>query len=181
MADSTTIPTELIQKWQAALASGIELSQIVALRQISSHELVRGLATEIVKLSGAANDDLRMWAAEAMENSVQASPADVGELISLMEQSPDGEVCYWSATMLGRLGIQAAASLPALENCMLHSEYLAARERAVWAISQIGPAATAAIPTLRKTSRELNHPRLQRMAAEAIRRLENSAPGEAAA
>ncbi len=174
--------SQSVDQWAAALASGIEDRQITALRQISSLESITGLATTVVGLAGSANDEVRMWAAEAMEQAIQPEPADVTDLIELMSTSPDGEVCYWSVTMIGRLGVRGADSVAALENCLLHSNYLAAKERAVWAISQIGPDAMAAVPTLKKLVQEQTRsPRLVRLATEVLRRMTSASSGEAAA
>ncbi len=87
MTDSTMISHQIIQQWKDALESGIEQAQIDALRQISSHESMTGLAAAIVLLSGDPREELRMWAAEAMESAVQPVPSEVAELISLTEQS----------------------------------------------------------------------------------------------
>jgi HEAT repeat protein len=171
-----------VSEWAEALASGIEETQVRALRQMSSCESVTGVAPTVAMLSGSENDEVRMWAAEAMETAVQPAAADIKALIDLMAASPDGEVCYWSATMIGRLGVQGAETVEALERCLLNSNYLAAKERAVWALSQVGPDAVAALPALRTVIDEPDrHPRLTRMATEVIRRLTSRSIGEAAA
>ena len=166
---------QLIDRWKAQLTSGDVASQIEALRQISSHEKVLGLAIQVVTLAGDPNDDVRMWAAEAMESAIQPEPAEVSSFIGMMDQSPDGEVCYWATTMLGRLGIAATAAVEALESCLLYSDYLAARERAVWSLSQIGSQATTALPSLKKIATQSDHPRLKRLADEVVRRFTEEA------
>ena len=171
-----------VGRWAQDLASGSEQRQVSALRQISSRESVLGLAATVVALSGSENDEIRMWAAEAMETAIQPQKADMESLIEMMTASPDGEVCYWSATMIGRLGLLGAAAVPALEDCLLNSNYLAARERAVWALSQVGPNAVAALTTLQELADQPDqHVRLSRLAAEVVRRLTTgSASGVAA-
>lgn len=169
--DSPSIFREKISKWSKSLSSGEQQSQIETLRQISNEDCVIGLALETVGLAGSPDDEVRVWAAEAMETAIQPEPADMKQLIELMEQSPDGEVCYWATTMLGRLGIGASAAAASLEDCLIGSTYLAARERAVWALSQIGPKAAAAIPALKKVAGEMHHPRLARLANQVANRL----------
>ncbi len=170
-----------VAQWATALASGIPAQQVAALRQISSRELVTGLANAVVALSGTANDEVRMWAAEAMERAIRPQHTDLEGLISLLQNSTDGEVQYWAATMLGRLGSEASTAVFALENCLRDSDHLAARERAVWALCQLGPPASRALDTLRRTLHEEGNPRLKRLAAELIRRLTGERTSEAAA
>ena len=79
-----------VSEWGSALASDREETQVSALRQISNCESVTGLAPTVVSLSGCANDEVRMWAAEAMETAVQPEPTDIRALIELMAASPDG-------------------------------------------------------------------------------------------
>ncbi|WP_372726322.1 hypothetical protein, partial [Novipirellula sp.] len=60
------------------------------------------------------------------------------------------------------------------QSCVLNSMYLPARERAVWALAEIGPAAANAIESLEKTA-EAAPPRLKRLAKEAIKTIGNAA------
>ena len=55
--------------------------------------------------------------------------------------------------------------------------FLPARERATWALTQIGPAASAAIPTLMEAV-ETAPPRLQRLAIEAIEAIQGEGNSE---
>lgn len=169
-----------VERWATALTSGHREAQVTALRQISSCDVVTQLTVPIVRLAGSDDDEIRMWAAEAMENAVSPTPPEAPELAQLLIDSSDGEICYWAATMLGRLGGHATTAVNALEMCLLHGDYLAARERAVWALSQIGPAATVTLPSLARISRENHHPRLQRLALLAIERLRRHRSGQAA-
>lgn len=170
-----------VAEWATALAGGDEESQVSALRQMSSCEAVTGLAPAVVALSGCDNEEVRMWAAEAMETAVQPVPADVKRLIDLMGKSPDGEICYWATTMIGRLGQPSAQTVQALENCLLNSKYVAAKEQAVWALSQVGADAVTAVPTLQSLIHEpTDHPRLTRLATEVVRRLRSHSVDEAA-
>ena len=105
---------------------------------------------------------------------MQPDPAEATELSELLSACGDGEVCYWAATMLGRLGKQSVAAVDALEACVRESMYLPARERATWALSQIGPQAAAAVPTLEEAAAAAP-PRLQRLASEALEAIRDQA------
>lgn len=162
------------EQWVAKLDSQSTDKQIEALRQISNQQDVTGLTTRIVRLSGSRDDDVRMWAAEALESAVQPTVDDVGELVGQLQTADDGEICYWAATLLGRLGRDAVAAVDALQSCLRDSLYLPAREQATWALCQIGPPASSAAPVLREVV-DTAPPRLQRMANAALQAI-----GEAA-
>lgn len=156
------------KQWSEQLKSDSVEDQLQALRQISSHDQVAGLAVPVVGLSGSSNDEVRMWAAEALESSVRPEASEVLMLIQQLDAGPDGEICYWAATMLGRLGTEAAMAADALDRCLRESMYLPARERATWALSQIGFRARVAVPSLREAA-ESAPPRLRQLAGEALR------------
>jgi HEAT repeat protein len=86
----------------------------------------------------------------------------------LSAEHPD--VAYWAATLLGRLESEASGAVSQLMEA-LGSSALAVRERAAWALGRIGPRASKALPLLRKLSRD-SRPRLARLAAEAIGKIE---------
>lgn len=162
-------------RWDEMLASNDPEAQVDALRKISGMESVTGVTICVVSLSISANEEVRMWAAEALESAVQPSPSDIPSLIEMLRTSDEGDACYWSATLLGRLGSDAIESVDALELCLRDSNYLPARERAAWALCQIGPPAAKATATLKRAAAD-SPPRLQRIATEALRAI-----GEAAA
>jgi hypothetical protein len=112
----------------------------------------------------AAQDDAREEIVGFLED---CGPPTIAELPRIAHHlnSADGDAAYWAATLLGRSGPAAAAFLNDLV-AATHHDSLAARERAVWALSQIGPAAKAALPRLKELS-ESTTPRLARLAREA--------------
>jgi hypothetical protein len=172
---------EAKQEWISQLNSESVDDQLAALRRIAGTEAVTGITVPVVTMVGSGDSDVRMWAAEALERAVDPGVEEAESLAELLDASADDEVGYWAATMLGRLGHSlsgrpslSAAAVAALDHCLRHSSYLPARERAVWAVCQMGPASRRVIPTLRRLSHEAP-PRLQRMSANALRRLESAA------
>ncbi|MDG2220550.1 MAG: HEAT repeat domain-containing protein [Rubripirellula sp.] len=151
---------------------------IAALQKIGSQDSVTGLTVWVVPLAGSPHDEVRIHAAEALESTIRPSVSEQLMLIQLLESNHDSEICYWSATMLGRLGNDAGAAANALEACVRQSMYLPARERAAWALSQIGPAASVALPTLREAA-ETAPPRLKQLATAAIEQIEGKRSGHA--
>lgn len=113
-----------------------------------------------------------MWAAETLRHAVNPIPEESAELAKLLS-STAYDVSYWAATMIGRLGRRngnLTEVVDALVACIEQSPSLATRERAVAAISQIGPAAAPASRVLRSTTQS-DSPRLRRLATEAVRRI----------
>ncbi len=161
--------------WAAKLGGDVVDDQVDALRQISSEECVVGLAVPIVALTASGDEEVRMWSAEALESAVQPLDCEISPLALLLEQNTDGEIGYWAATMLGRLGSGAATAAASLESCLRESMYLPAREQATWALREIGPPAAIALESLTEAA-ESAPPRLRRLAAEAIRAISASGP-----
>lgn len=158
-------------RWQEQLSESNPSQCVQALRQISSHENVHGLTADVVRLAGSHDDAIRMWAADALESSIRPEPQELLMLIQLLDSCEDSESTYWAATMIGRLGVQAGAAAEALGGCLKRSDYLPARERIVWALSQLGPEASIAVPALKEAIDD-GSPRLQQLAQEAIARIQ---------
>lgn len=155
------------RQWVEGVSSPSAEGCIRTLRQIAAAGHVLGLSAAIVRLAGSSDDEVRLWSAEVLESCVVPSPDETPELMALLGETEDSEVCYWAVTMLGRLGRDAEPAVASLEKCLGESLYLPARERAAWALSQIGAAAAPAMPTLRRTALS-GPPRLQRLAIQAL-------------
>lgn len=170
-AESSSVSiTPASPAWISALSD--DLDAIDVLSQIATAGNVTGITVAVVRLSGSSNDEVRRWAAESLESSIIPAVGEVDELAELLYAGHDGEVCYWAATMLGRLGSdvgpRARAAVNALETCLSDSLYLPARERSAWALSQIGPPAASAATTLRRTAEDAP-PRLKKLVTKALR------------
>jgi len=126
-----------------------------------------GVTAAAILLVADRDEETRNWACEALESTIVPMPNEVHGLIELLRETNDGEIEYWAATMLGRLGTVAAGATAVLANCLLDSACLAARERAAWALAEIGPAARSAMNALRQIGPE-DPPRLQRLTAAAM-------------
>ena len=158
--------TETQQYGDPLLWSDVPQQQTRALQQIASDRPPHVDTARCVWLAGSSNDEVRMWAAEALESSVTPRAEEVASLVDLLTTASDGEHVYWAATMLGRLGRAAASAVDALDRCLRDSLYLPGRERAAWALRQIGTPAASAVPTLQRVAIS-GPPRLQRLATQA--------------
>ena len=166
-----------LSKWAELLASGSVEDQIDTLRQVSGQQRVPGITTLVVTLSGSHDDEIRRWASEALESSIEPHISDIPRLSIQVQSQDDGEVCYWAATMLGRLGVESASAVGALQCCLATSMYLPALERATWALSQIGAQALSAKPALSEAA-ATGPPRLRRLASEALKVIEREGTGD---
>lgn len=129
-----------------------------------------GMTAAVIALVSDKDEQTRYWAAEALDRVVRPEPDEVPVLIDLIRNASDGEVEYWTATMLGRLGSVASRATGVLAAVLLDSSCLAARERAAWALSQIGPAARSSLNALRQIGQD-DPPRLRRLAEIAMESL----------
>ena len=84
---------------------------------------------------------------------------------------PKPDVAYWAATLIGRLGPDGAASVPALIAALEDSPHQNVRQRAARALGKIGPGAAAAKDSLQKAAAG-DDPRMARLAERALGAIE---------
>ncbi len=124
-----------------------------------------------VDLVVASGDEplVREWAVEALEMlgppPVEAQP----QLTELVDSSMPLQA-YWAVTLLGRLGALAKSSQPALVSVLTTSPDPATRERAAWALGEIGASSNDARAALEKAAKS-GEPRLARLATTALQQL----------
>lgn len=123
-------------------------------------------AVALVRACGSRDDSTREWAAAALEELGPPPTAQIDELIPLVGHQSTG-VEYWAITLLGRAGQEAAPAVGVLVKMLGSNADVAVRERSAWALGKIGPAAKAAIPTLRAAAAG-EQARLARLASDAL-------------
>ncbi|MFM7072071.1 MAG: HEAT repeat domain-containing protein [Planctomycetota bacterium] len=124
-------------------ALGLELAAFEAFRRVAAAErLARlaegaaGVAAALVKATGDDEEAVREWAVAALE-ACGPPPADSGDELILLLDSPSLDVAYWAATLLGRLGQATDAATSALARSAAGSPHSAVRRRAAWALEKI--------------------------------------------
>jgi len=146
---------------------------VSAVRRAAVRELLHfrpgcgGITAIVLPLVVDPDEQTRHWACESLDRVVKPEVNELTDLIDTLRSTKDGEIEYWTATMIGRLGPSAAAATATLATVLLDSSCLAARERAAWAITQIGPAARSALNSLRQIGND-DPPRLRRLAESAL-------------
>ena len=123
-------------------------------------------AIALVLACGDEVEEVRQWATAALEQLGPPEASDVGQLAILVE-ARSSDVGYWAATLLGRLKGEATPAVDALARAVTGPLDLSVRQRAAWALGEIGPGAAAALPSLQKAAADPD-PRLSRLAKQAI-------------
>jgi HEAT repeat protein len=128
-------------------------------------EQAQGAAVPLVRLMAEEDEETRQWASSALEDLGPPSREDAVALTALLDHL-QADVGYWAATLLGRLGEGGAAAVEPLGRTLLHSPHATVRQRAAWALGQIGPPAQGALAALNQAASS-DDPRLARLAQQA--------------
>jgi len=161
--DMTTLAVQLASTDVGQRAAAAE-------RLAQAGETAAPAAVALVTACGDADERIREWAVAALEELGPPPVEAVGPLVTLARNA-DPLTAYWAVTLLGRSGKDAAAAAKVLADCLDASVDLAVRQRAAWAIAQIGPAAAAARPAVERAA-TADDPRLARLAVEAVAALD---------
>jgi HEAT repeat protein len=127
-------------------------------------------AIELVLAAGNEDENIREQATAALEG-LGAPPTTLFPKLASLLSDNNADVAYWAATLLGRAGAEAGEATAALSTCVAGHPEESARERAAWALGEIGPSAVDARAQLEKAA-ESGGPRLSRMARRALDRIE---------
>lgn len=123
-------------------------------------------AVALVEACRDPHETVREWAVAALEELGPPPEAAVPRLTLLVgDRVPLAG--YWAATLLGRCGEGAAEAVSVLADAVSSGADLSVRQRAAWALGQIGPAAAAARGVLEKAAGDPD-PRLSRLARDAM-------------
>jgi hypothetical protein len=162
--------TAEIETLVAALQTGSAAARLAAAEKLAALEsAAHAAAVPLVEACAAEDAALRDWAVAALEGLGPPAAKDVAALAALLKHA-SLDAAYWAATLLGRLQGQAAAAVPALVAALGDQNEMPLRERAAWALGQIGPPASAAREALERAAAGADR-RLARLAAEALARL----------
>jgi HEAT repeat protein len=126
-------------------------------------------AIPLVRASADEAEEVREWATAALEELGPPEAGDRDALAGLLEDD-HADVGYWAATLLGRLGREAAAAVGPLAEALSVDRATSVRQRAAWALAKIGPPAHAATDALQKAAAS-DDPRLARLAQRAIEQI----------
>lgn len=169
----------------ATVAMQIDLDRLIselssadpAVRGRAADQILRlgpGALPAAVPLVQACADDVpevRELVVAVLEDLGPPAASDADDLIELL-QHDHADVGYWAATLLGRLGKQAANAVPALAAALRSADNLAVRQRAAWALGKIGRPAAKVLPDLESAAAVRDNPRLAKLARQAIEQIQ---------
>jgi len=149
------------------LASGdVEQRAAAAERLSREGEAAVPAAVALVTACGDTDDRVRESAVAALEDLGPPANEAIGPLIKLV-RSPDPLAAYWAVTLLGRAGQDAASAATVLAECLDSPADISVRQRAAWAVGQIGPPAGSARAAIERAA-AADDSRLARLAKEAL-------------
>jgi HEAT repeat protein len=119
-----------------------------------------------VRTAGDEEEDVCEWATAALEELGPPAVEDLNALSDLL-RADSADTAYWAATLIGRLGAQAAPVVAALVTTLTESAAATVRQRVAWALGEIGRPALAAKPALEQ-AKNCGDPRLAKLAAQAL-------------
>jgi HEAT repeat protein len=126
----------------------------------------QGAAVALVRTIGIPHEEVLEACTAALEEVGPPAAEQIKPLAGLAGDC-SSDVAYWAVTLLGRAGNVAAAAVPNLIHVVEGDADLPVRERAAWALGEIGPAAKAATPALRVAA-DSSDARLARLAKKAL-------------
>ena len=110
------------------LAAAEKLSQLAEAAAPAAVALVRALEDD--------DEQVRQFVNSALEDC-GPPPQDAVDDLELLLVSPNADVAYWAATLLGRLEGGAVQTVEALKTAAAEHPSDAVRQRATWALSKI--------------------------------------------
>lgn len=145
----------------AQTAAATELAKLGAAGQ--------GAVVALVRTVGIPDEEVLEACTSALEE-IGPPAADQIRPLAKLAHDCSSDVAYWSVTLLGRAKDGASAAVPDLANVLQSDADLPVRERAAWALGEIGPAAKSATAALNSAaaSSEVRLARLAKKALESI-------------
>lgn len=161
MADATVLAHQLRDKQVEVRARAAEeLSQ--------QGEDAGAAAVELVEACGD-DESVSQWAVSALEQLGPPPTSSVEPLEKLTAASHE-LVSYWAVTLLGRLREVAERAIPAIVSALGKSPHTSVRQRAAWALGQIG-VPSEAVTTALATAAQASDARLSRIAQQTLEQL----------
>lgn len=126
----------------------------------------QGAIVSLVRTVGIPDEEVLEACTAALE---EAGPPSADQVTALMSLTTDcsGDVAYWAVTLLGRARADAAPAVAALVAVLESDADLPVRERAAWALGEIGPSAKNAVTSLTAAA-NCDDARLSRLAKKAL-------------
>lgn len=126
-------------------------------------------AIELIHATADPSETVRDWATNALEN-LGPPPAGLEPQLNELARNSLGDQAYWAVTLLGRLEMPGEATITTLAEVVVGARDAKVRQRAAWALGNLGPEAKPALPQLQAAT-QLTDSRLARLAGRAIQQI----------
>lgn len=142
-------------------------AQTAAANELASRgREAQGAIVALVRTVGIPDEEVLEACTAALEEAGPPTADQIRPLMSLVSDC-SGDVAYWAVTFLGRARGEAAPAVPALIQVLESDADLPVRERAAWALGEIGPGAKSAVAAL-SAAANCDDARLARLAKKAL-------------
>lgn len=164
-----------VQKLIAQLEGSDNAEQTAAANELAKlGTAAQPAAVALVRTVGIPHEEVLEACTAALEELGPPAPDQIAPLVKLAHDC-SSDVAYWSVTLLGRARDVAAAAVPDLIQVLAGDADLPVRERAAWALGEIGPAANSAATAL-TTAAASSDVRLARLAKQALESIGGTPP-----
>jgi hypothetical protein len=131
-------------------------------------EVAKAALRQLMPLVDSSDTSIQGWAVEALENCGPPLPSDLQWLVDQL-RCESGDIVYWAATLIGRLGMVAIEhQLPLAHVLDDPNAAPQGKTRAAWALGRLGPLDSSVRTSLERAARDTTNPRLGAVAALAL-------------
>lgn len=123
----------------------------------------------LVQAAGDEDDEVAEWSIAALERCGPALAEHCSELMALANDA-DADKAWWAVTILGRMEQAATPAISTLVQLLKQCAETNVRQRAAWALGQIGACSSEVVTEL-ESARRSGDPRLSRLAEDALKRI----------
>jgi HEAT repeat protein len=160
-------PSDLITQLQS---NDVATRRQAAQQAVNAPNELTGYTVPLVQAVADADEEVSEAVVAALEE-MGPPPADAVADLAGMLSHQNADVGYWAATLLGRCGDQAGASVPALAAALSPPADPVVQQRSAWALGKIGNAAAPALPALQQAAQS-SDARLARLASKSLEQIE---------
>ena len=142
-----------VAQWTAELESPDLAAQARAAEALAQHaDEVQQALVALTRRCSSSDESVANWCTSAIEDGGAPTTEQIPELTALLKDKHEG-VVYWAVTLLGRAGRFSADGAGDIASCLSHTS-AEVRQRAAWALGQIGAKDEPVLAALRKAAHD---------------------------
>ena len=161
---------DAITQWIDALSHGSDADRAAAAEKLAqAAEGAQAAAVPLAQACGDGCEEVTEWVTAALESLGPPRSADL-PLLAALSAHENADVAFWSVTLIGRAGSDAAGQVPALIATLQKHAAQQVRRKAAWALGEVGSGNPQVSDALRTAVQAADKP-LARAATAALERL----------